>query len=45
MKSGKTIEKKDAETAFKGTQYGVSSFAEAKKSKGKGKKKEKKKAA
>lgn len=39
MKSGKTIEKKDAEAAFDGSQYGVSSFAEAEK------KKKKKKAA
>ena len=39
MKAGKTCEKKDAEAAFKGTKYGVSSFAEAKKKKKKDKKK------
>ena len=38
--SGKEIAKADAEKAFKGSQYGVSSFEEAKKGKKKKKKKE-----
>ncbi|MFT4551312.1 MAG: hypothetical protein ACI8XO_000523 [Verrucomicrobiales bacterium] len=33
MKKGEDMEKKDAETAFKGSQYGVSSFGEKKKDK------------
>jgi len=33
MKPGKEIAKKDAEDAFDGTQYGVSSFSEKKKKK------------
>ena len=41
-KSGKEIKKADAEKAFKGSQYGVTSFDEKKKSK---KKKKEKKAA
>lgn len=40
MNPGKTIEKKDAEAAFDGTQYGVATFAEAKKEKKEKKKKD-----
>lgn len=40
MNAGKTADKKAAEAAFKGTQYGVSTFAEKKKEKKEKKKKE-----